>query len=52
MLLTRATHHNESLSVLITEFANNIANYVNHVLYTIPYINEISFVQNSTTVIF
>jgi len=28
MLLTRATHHKESLSVLITEIANNIANYL------------------------
>ena len=30
MLLTRATHQTETLSVLITEIATNIANYVNN----------------------
>jgi hypothetical protein len=41
--LTRATHHKETLSILITETATKNANYVNHVhctTYTIPYLTK------------
>ena len=48
MWLTRTTHHKEALTVLVNEIATNIANYVNHSHCT----NEISFIQNSATIIF
>ena len=38
MLLICATHHKETLSVLITEIATNIANYMNHVHCTILFL--------------
>jgi len=38
MLLTRTKRNKKILSVLVNEIATNIANYVNHVHYTMPFL--------------